>query len=61
MSVSDDKVIVERSIESMMYFRHPRNAGVVGVGHSSPLRELKIIRMHSDGYSLSEVVLRSPE
>jgi hypothetical protein len=61
MSINEDKVSFERSIEKMMNLRHPCIAGVIGVALSSPLKGLKIVRMHIDGYSLSTVVLTSPE
>jgi serine/threonine protein kinase len=61
LSLSEDKVRVERSMENMMNLRHPCIAGVIGLVHSSALQVLKIIRQHIEGSSVSKVVLRSPE
>jgi hypothetical protein len=60
ISLHDNKVSVERSIENMMNLRHPCIAGVIGVVHSLPLRVLQIIRKHIEGYSPSQFVVRSP-
>jgi tRNA A-37 threonylcarbamoyl transferase component Bud32 len=61
ITLSENKVNVERIIQNMMNLRHSCIAGVIGVVHSSPLRVLKIIRNHIEGYSLSQVVFISPE
>jgi serine/threonine protein kinase len=61
ITFNEDKISIERGIERMMNLRHPCIAGVIGVVLSSPLRVVSIIRKHIDGYSLSKVVLRSPE
>jgi hypothetical protein len=61
LSLSEDKVRVERSIENMMNLRHPCIAGVFGLVDSSALQVLKIIRQHIEESSVSKVALRSPE
>jgi hypothetical protein len=44
-----------------MNLRHPCIAGVIGIVFPFSVMDLKIIRMHFDGISLSKVVSTSPE
>jgi serine/threonine protein kinase len=61
VSVRVDIAHVERKIENLMNLRHPCISRTIGVIFRSRLQELQIVRQHSSGGSLSEVLLRSPE
>jgi hypothetical protein len=61
ISISDDTAHLEMKIENMMNLRHPCISNTIGVVLRSPLQALQIVRLHSSGVSLSEVISRSPE
>jgi hypothetical protein len=61
LSVFVERVHLERNIENLMNLRHPCIAGVIGVVFSSPLQELKIVRIYLSCCSLSEIISGSPK
>jgi serine/threonine protein kinase len=61
ISISDDIAHLEMKIESMMNLRHPCISSTIGIVLGSGLQALQIVRLHSSGASLSEVISRSRE